>query len=58
VPLLHPDEWRDLRDRLHGRPFNCDVLGSLPVELVAQIAKHLGLSDMVLLQRVRLLRHC
>lgn len=54
---LHSDECRELKDRLAAVSFQYDVLGSLPIEIVAQVSNYLGLSDVVILQRVRLLCH-
>ncbi|KAK7514807.1 hypothetical protein IWZ03DRAFT_226085 [Phyllosticta citriasiana] len=34
-------EWRDMTNKLLRRSFHCDVVGSLPVELVALIFQHL-----------------
>lgn len=49
---LHRDEWRELKDRAATISFNCDLVGRLPVEIVALIAEHVHLSDIILLRRV------
>ncbi|KAK8160524.1 hypothetical protein BKA80DRAFT_310796 [Phyllosticta citrichinensis] len=45
-------EWRETADKLLRRPFACDVVGSLPVEIVALIFLHLPLNATFLYQTV------
>ncbi|KAJ5580093.1 uncharacterized protein N7459_006078 [Penicillium hispanicum] len=49
---LRPDEWREVKYRTADKTFQCDLLGKLPLEIVALIAEHMDLADVVLLQRV------
>jgi hypothetical protein len=49
---LRSPEWREVRDRLAGRSFQCDIVGSLPVEIVARVVAELDLWEIVSLQRV------
>ncbi|EKG20194.1 F-box domain cyclin-like protein [Macrophomina phaseolina MS6] len=41
VESLTTPEWRELLARLQQRDFRCDIVGSLPVELVSQIFHYL-----------------
>ncbi|KAL1963281.1 hypothetical protein VTN77DRAFT_8504 [Rasamsonia byssochlamydoides] len=49
---LHLDEWRDVSIRAKKISFQRDILGSLPLEIVAQIVKYLDLWDILRFQRV------
>lgn len=50
---LTPAEWRALRAKLNSRDFRLDIVGALPVELVASIFAHVDISAPYRLQRVR-----
>ena len=50
---LTPFEWRHLQNKLNTRDFRCDIVGALPVELVASIFVHLDVATPYRLQRVR-----
>lgn len=52
---LLPDEWREVKVRASSRSFHCDLLDKLPLEIVALIAEHMNLADIILLQRVGIL---
>ncbi|KAJ5273983.1 hypothetical protein N7478_009108 [Penicillium angulare] len=51
---LRRAEWREVKHRADRITFECDILGNenLPLEIVALIAEHLHLSDLIRLQRV------
>lgn len=49
---LRRDEWRDVKGRAERMSFECDLLGQLPLEIVALIAEHMELADLILLRRV------
>ncbi|OGM40659.1 F-box domain protein [Aspergillus bombycis] len=49
---MHPDEWRDVRDRMNQVSFQKDILGSLPTEVAVQISRHLDLSEIHTFRRV------
>ena len=49
---LSPCEWRWARSVLAARSFQCDIIGCLPIELVARIFTYLDTSTPFLLQRV------
>ncbi|KAL2000837.1 hypothetical protein VTN02DRAFT_2576 [Thermoascus thermophilus] len=49
---LLPDEWREVRERVDVRSFKYDILGSLPLELIARICEFLDLREIISLQRV------
>jgi hypothetical protein len=53
VEELDPYEWRTLHQTTASRSFQYDIIGQLPVELVAQIFAHLDTSTPYRLQRVR-----
>jgi hypothetical protein len=53
VEELDPYEWRTLHQATASRSFQYDIIGQLPVELVAQIFAHLDTSTPYRLQRVR-----
>jgi hypothetical protein len=53
VKELTPYEWRTLQHTTASRLFQFDIIGQLPVELVAQIFAHLDTSAPYRLQRVR-----
>ncbi|BDD54967.1 hypothetical protein MAP00_000530 [Monascus purpureus] len=48
---LRPDEWREVQAcaDIH---LKCDILGSLPLEIVAQIVQSLSISEVIVLRRV------
>jgi hypothetical protein len=50
---LTPFEWRHLQNKLNAKDFRCDIVGTLPVELVVSIFAHLDVSTPYRLQRVR-----
>lgn len=52
MDLLDLDEWREVKERAESKSLKRDILGSLPVELVARICQLLGLADIVALQSV------
>ncbi|GFG17633.1 hypothetical protein CNMCM6936_008217 [Aspergillus lentulus] len=52
IHQLASDEWRDLRDHLNTRTFQCDILGLLPPEIAVQVAQYLDLAEIHVLQRV------
>ncbi|KAJ9229715.1 hypothetical protein DTO169E5_8789 [Paecilomyces variotii] len=52
LDLLDLDEWREVKERAESKSLKRDILGSLPVELVARICQLLGLADIVALQSV------
>jgi hypothetical protein len=52
VNELTPYEWRTLKDITGARTFQYDIIGRLPVELVAQIFAYLDTSTPYRLQRV------
>jgi hypothetical protein len=52
IHQLASDEWRDLRDRLNTRTFQCDILGLLPPEIAVQVAQYLDLAEIHVFQRV------
>jgi hypothetical protein len=52
VQELTPYEWRDLHKLTAARSFQFDIIGKLPVEIVAQIFTHLEPTAPYLLQRV------
>lgn len=54
---LRPDEWREVQARTTIQ-LKCDILGSLPLELVAQIVKFLSISEIISLQRVIYIYAC
>ncbi|KAJ5935645.1 hypothetical protein N7466_005192 [Penicillium verhagenii] len=49
---LRRPEWRDVNLRSDRISFEYDILGKLPLEIVALIVEHLPLSDLFLLQTV------
>lgn len=49
---LLPDEWHEVRMRVNARSCKYDILGSLPLELVARISEFLDLGEIISLQRV------
>lgn len=49
---LLPEEWREVKVRASHWTFQCDMLDKLPLEIVALIAEHMNLADIILLQRV------
>ncbi|CAI7643294.1 unnamed protein product [Penicillium viridicatum] len=49
---LSPYEIREVKSRFETMTFQCDLLGKLPLELVAMLVKYLDLADLVLLRRV------
>ncbi|KAJ5400550.1 hypothetical protein N7465_011039 [Penicillium sp. CMV-2018d] len=49
---LSPHEVREVKSRFETMTFQCDLLGKLPLELVAMLVKYLDLADLVLLRRV------
>ena len=49
---LHTEELRELKDRIDKKDFHCDILGSLPLEIAAQITTYLEVSHLIYLQRV------
>ncbi|PWY64746.1 F-box domain protein [Aspergillus heteromorphus CBS 117.55] len=49
---LSPHEWRDAQVRINQRSFQRDILGESPPEVAVQIAQHLGLAELHVLQRV------
>ncbi|KAJ5929665.1 hypothetical protein N7454_006615 [Penicillium verhagenii] len=49
---LHRAEWRDVNLRSDRISFEYDILGKLPLEIVALIVEYLPLSDLFLLQTV------
>lgn len=53
VEELDPYEWRTLQQTTASRSFQYDVIGQLPVEIVAQIFAHLDTSTPYRLHCVR-----
>ena len=53
VSQLTNHEWRYLRDRLATRPFQFDIVASLPVELAVLVFSHMELSALYRTRRVR-----
>jgi hypothetical protein len=51
---LSPSEWRALASHLNARTFQFDLVGNLPVEVVATIFSYLDTSTPFRLQVVRL----
>ncbi|KAF2792598.1 hypothetical protein K505DRAFT_307429 [Melanomma pulvis-pyrius CBS 109.77] len=49
---LTPAEWRALSAKLNGRDFRFDIVGALPVELVASIFAHVDVGALFRLQCV------
>jgi hypothetical protein len=49
---LSPYEWRSVQTIAATRSFQCDIIGRLPVELVAQVFAYLDTSAPYLLQQV------
>jgi hypothetical protein len=49
---LRRDEWREVKERADKTSFECDILGTLPIEIVSLIAAHMNLADLLVLQRV------
>jgi len=54
VNELTPYEWRTLHDITAARTFQTDIIGQLPIELVAQVFSYLDTSTPYRLQRVSL----
>ncbi|KAF1986956.1 hypothetical protein K402DRAFT_420613 [Aulographum hederae CBS 113979] len=52
VDGLDPYEWRYLCHKLQPRTFQYDIIGNLPIEIVALIFGHLGVSEPFIYQRV------
>lgn len=50
---LSSDEWRELKTRADQFSLQWDILGTLPLELAAQISEHLDIADMMRLRRVK-----
>lgn len=48
---LSSDEWRELKSRADQFSLQYDILGTLPLELVAHIAEHLEVVDIFRLRR-------
>ncbi|KAJ5806985.1 hypothetical protein N7474_010577 [Penicillium riverlandense] len=46
------DEWREVKDRINPRIFQRDLVGSLPLEIVALIVEYWELVDIILFRRV------
>ncbi|KAJ5096226.1 hypothetical protein NUU61_005582 [Penicillium alfredii] len=49
---LRSDEWREVKHRIDPQTFQCDLLGKLPIEIVALVAEYMNLTDLILHQRV------
>lgn len=49
---LRLNEWREVKARASSMSFQRDILGSLPIEIVALVAGHMDMADMIRLQRV------
>ncbi|KAJ5810476.1 uncharacterized protein N7503_002694 [Penicillium pulvis] len=49
---LRRSEWREVKLRADRINFEYDLLGKLPLEIVAMVAEHLNIADLILLQRV------
>ncbi|OQE39295.1 hypothetical protein PENCOP_c007G07105 [Penicillium coprophilum] len=52
IDSLTSHEIREVKNRLESMTFQCDFLDKLPLEVVAMLAEHLGLADIILLRRV------
>ncbi|KAH7380746.1 hypothetical protein BKA66DRAFT_419577 [Pyrenochaeta sp. MPI-SDFR-AT-0127] len=52
LPQLTPYEWRKLHALTSARSFHCDIIGQLPIELVAHIFAYLDTSSPYRLQCV------
>ncbi|KAL6229520.1 hypothetical protein BDW75DRAFT_249627 [Aspergillus navahoensis] len=52
IDQLNPHEWRDVQKRINERTFRKDILGSLPLEVAAQIIQYFDLNDVHVLRRV------
>jgi hypothetical protein len=50
---LRPNDWREIKARADVHTFQCDILGNLPLEIVALVAECLPLIDIIRLRRVR-----
>ena len=55
VSELTPYEWRTLHNLTSARSFQFDIIGHLPIELVAHVFSYLDTSTPYRLQRVRLI---
>lgn len=53
IAELSPYEWRSLCSLTNHRSFQFDIIGNLPVELVANVFEHLDVCEVFRLQRVR-----
>lgn len=51
---LRNDELREVKTRVDQKDFHWDILGALPLEVAAQVASHLDITDVVSLQVVSL----
>ncbi|KAJ5659136.1 hypothetical protein N7507_005587 [Penicillium longicatenatum] len=49
---LRRSEWREVKLRADRINLQYDLLGKLPLEIVAMVAEHLNTADLILLQRV------
>jgi hypothetical protein len=52
---LTPYEWRTLHKNTSARSFQFDIIGRLPIELVAQVFAYMDTSAPYRLQRVNIL---
>jgi len=57
IAELNPYEWRHVQAKLNAHDFRFDIMGALPVELVALVLAHLDVSAPYRLQTVRRHRH-
>ncbi|KAJ5128475.1 hypothetical protein N7448_002195 [Penicillium atrosanguineum] len=48
---LRRNEWRQIKERADEITFSCDILGSLPIEIVSLVAAHMNLADLVVSRR-------
>ncbi|CAL5869378.1 uncharacterized protein PFLUO_LOCUS3607 [Penicillium psychrofluorescens] len=46
------DEWREVKSRLNPQIFQRDLVGTLPLEIVALVVEYWELVDVVLCRRV------
>lgn len=49
---LRNDEVREVKARVDQKDFHVDILGGLPLEVAAQVASHLDVTEVVYLQVV------
>lgn len=49
---LRNDELREVKARVDQKDFHWDILGALPLEVAAQVASHLDITEVVSLQVV------